>query len=110
MFKLNNCKKKFFSNVRERFAVKVGNKETIGLEEYKSLRMNSYEAKLIEPILSDEALIWKLENAINNIGVNTSKYSIPSDYNEYILTDGINELLRRFKEKTIIINKQRLYP
>ena len=99
MFKLRNYRKDFLINVREKFAVKVGNKEIIGLEEYKSLRMNSYETKLIEPILSDEALVWKLENAISNTGVSTSQYSIPSDYNEYILTDGIDELLKRFKNK-----------
>ena len=99
MFKLNNRKKKFFSNVRERFAVKVGNKETIGLEEYKSLRMNSYETKLIEPILSDEAFIYKIEIAVNNLSITLSKYEIANNYNDYILTDGIDELLERFKNK-----------
>jgi hypothetical protein len=68
----------------------------ISLEEYKTIRMNSYEQKYIAPHLSDEALVWKIKNAMDNVAMKVSDFRVPSTYEEYLLTDGIKELLKRF--------------
>ena len=74
------------------------NKSKISLLEYDTMRLNSYEQKYIEPFLDDEALIWKIENAIKNCSTQSRQYGLPRHYDEYLMTDGINELLKRFKE------------
>lgn len=86
----------FLKHVRPEFQQRVLDKATIGLDEFKTLRMNSYEQKFIEPILSDEAFLYHLEKAINNtrgLGI----YQLPAHYDEYVGTDGVVALLRRFK-------------
>lgn len=69
----------------------------ISLEIYQALRINSYEDKFIEPYLSNEAFVWKLENAIKNSSILT-RHQIPIHYDAYLATDGVTELLKRFKE------------
>lgn len=82
--------------VRDRFASGV----TIELSEYKEMRINSYSDKFIEPLLSDECLIWKVENAIKNSLVKElGSYTLPRHYDEYIQTDGVRELIKRLKLK-----------
>jgi len=71
--------------------------ELVSLSEYQAMRLNSYEQKVLEPYLSDEAFIWKITGAISNSFKEMSTYDFPTTYNEYILTDGIHELLIRFK-------------
>lgn len=85
----------------------------LSLERYKELRTNSYEDKYLEPMLSDEAFIWKIENAIKNVWGNESRFYLPVTYDEYLSTDGIKELLKRFKKlkikstKSIDVDKER---
>jgi len=68
----------------------------ITLETYESLRINSYERKFIRPWLSDEALISEIENALKN-SRESGEFKVPSTYTEYLATEGIEELLKRFK-------------
>jgi hypothetical protein len=97
MFKfLEKAKNEFLSHVDPSIQ-KLANIK-LELDFYKTMYLNSYEQKFIEPYLSDEALIWKIENAIKNskrLGI----YELPKHYDEYLSTDGIAELLKRFKEK-----------
>lgn len=95
---------KFVSEVATEFDSHIGDdirelvsNSPISLEAYQNLQINSYEDKFIEPYLSDEAFIWKLENAIKYAYKLTS-HQLPRHYDEYLSTDGIAELLKRFKE------------
>lgn len=106
MFKfLEECSRKrlkeFMSHVSVEINLRVlkcGETGKISLEEYSEMRMNSYEQKYIEPFLSPEALIWKIENAIKNVSVSFGKYNLPTTYDEYLVSDGIVELLKRYKK------------
>jgi len=91
-------KKEFMSHIKKEIIERCKQKELISLKEYAAMNMNSYESKYIEPFLLPEAFIWKIENALKNICKESRKYYIPKHYNDYILTDGINELLERYKK------------
>ena len=98
---LREREKEFISHVSNEILSLIANcgmTGTISLEAYKEMRMNSYEQKYIEPYLSPEALIWRLENAIKNVFVESGKYKVQSTYDDYLVTDGINELLKRYKK------------
>jgi len=99
MFKfLTKVQNKFMSYISNEIKRLINKKEKISLDFYKTMYLNSYESKILEPYLSDEALIWKIENAIKYSN-KISKYELPRHYGEYLSTDGITELLKRFKEK-----------
>jgi hypothetical protein len=72
----------------------------ITLDLYLEIKLNSYEQKFIEPWLSDQALIHKIENAVKNRSARLGKYDLAKHYDEYLLTDGVDELLKRLKGKT----------
>lgn len=93
---LEDKKKDFLSHIRLQYQEIVDSKRIISLQEYVSMRMNSYEDKYIEPCLSDEALVWKIETALKNTRDN-GHYYIPIVYDDYLKTDAIRELLKRFK-------------
>ena len=73
---------------------------SISLEFYSTMFLNSYEQKFIEAHLSDEALAWKIDNAMKNRGLfaRIGPYDLPKHYDHYLLSDGIDELFKRFKE------------
>jgi len=99
MFKFpTKAKDEFMSHISVEVLAIVSNNKKLSLHRYEKLYLDSYEQKYIEPYLSDEALIWKIENAIKNakrLGI----YELPRHYDEYLSTDGIAELLKRFKGK-----------
>jgi len=64
---------------------------------YQNIKINSYEDKFIEPYLSNEAFVWKVENALKWSSHLTS-HQLPRHYDEYLATDAITELLKRFKD------------
>ena len=98
MFKyLSVVADEFYGHVGEDIRELVSGGDEIPLCMYRNLRVNSYEDKFIEPYLSNEAFIWKLENAMKNSPTLT-KYQLSRHYTEYLATDGVSELLRRFKE------------
>lgn len=90
--------KEFMSHIHKEIQDLVKENKEISLEVYKELRINSYERKYIEPYLSDEALVHKIKYALNNSSTLT-KYELPKHYTEYLHTDGIEELLKRFTRK-----------
>jgi hypothetical protein len=74
------------------------NKTQISLGKYKELRLNSYEQKRLIPYLNKEALVYHIEKSIANRSKSLSNYQLPSHYDEFLMTDGIDELLKRYKE------------
>jgi len=86
----------FNSHISEEIKDKINKKQVISLEEYKEMRINGYEQKRILPLLSDDAFIWHIKNAIKNRGYNVSSLQLPDHYDHYLSTDGIDELLKRF--------------
>ena len=75
------------------------NNTQVSLSEYKLLRMNSYEQKFIEPYLSDEALLDKVKCATQYRARQLGVYDLPSHYDDYLLTDGVNELIKRLEAR-----------
>lgn len=92
--RLKELEDDFMSHIREEFKQFKG---TISLEDYKEMRMNSYEQKFLEPYLSNEALVWKIENALKNSSRTFSELIIPTTYDDYLCSDGMVEILKRFK-------------
>ena len=93
--------KEFMSLVSKTIIARVKAVSGIGLislSEYESMKMNSYEQKYTEPFLSSKALIWKIENALKNVSVSFGEYNVPTTYDEYLESDGIKELLKRYKK------------
>ena len=98
MFKyVSKIAEEFMSHVSEEIRDMVSGGDEISLTKYKKLQINSYEDKFIEPYLSTEAFLWKIENAMKNSPTLT-KHQLARHYTEYLATDGVAELLRRFKE------------
>lgn len=90
----------FLSHVSEDIQARCASGRPIGLEEWKTLRANSYERKFMEPFLTDEAFLYNLDICIRNVQTEyVGPYGLARDYNVYIMTDGIHELRKRFKGK-----------
>jgi hypothetical protein len=66
----------------------------VSLEEYRALRMNSYDREALIPKLSDEALLWDIEYALENVG---HQRSPPETYNEAIIGQYMPEMVKRFR-------------
>lgn len=69
----------------------------ISLRLYKRFSMNSYEREYIFYSLSDEALLWKTENALKNCSP-MRRWGLPSCYDEAIIHRCAPELAARFAE------------
>lgn len=70
----------------------------ISMQEFESMKLNSYEKKLLLPLLDKEALILYVKYckrmSTNKIG----KYSIPKSYEHFLATDAIDLLLAKLEE------------
>ena len=96
---LKEKENEFMSHISKNIQDLYNSGYLITLKIYKELKLNSYENKYIESHLDNEAFIWKIENAIKNVWGKESIFYIPITYNEYLSTDGIKELLKRFKDE-----------
>jgi hypothetical protein len=76
----------------------------ISFDVYKELKINSYEWKVVLPFLCDAAFTGYLENAIHNRSRKIGARELPRHYDDFILTDGVDELLKRFKRQTLDTN------
>jgi len=108
MFKFENLKNEqkieFMSHVRDEYKKIISNKDSVvSLEQYKAMRMNSYEDKVLEPFLSDEAFVYKMEICIKN-AQDLPTYKLARHYDEYLSTDGVRELMKRFKKVKNIVD------
>jgi len=94
------AEKEFYSNIRPEILEIYESGREIPLSEWKEMRMNSYEMKLLEPRLSDEAFVHHFENALNNVSFPTTTYmyKLNSTYDTWVQSEGIVELLERFKK------------
>lgn len=100
MFKyISDVSKEFNSHIGDDIQALVSD-APISLEKYQSLKINSYEDKFLEPHLSDEAFLWKLQNAMKYAN-SLTKHQLPRHYDEYLATDGVSELLKRFMKHTL---------
>jgi hypothetical protein len=82
--------------VKERIAP---DKPKITSCEWKGMRCNSYERKLLVQKLDDAAFIEDMEMCIHNVQTDcVGPWTIPGDYNVYVMTDGIKQALSRLKE------------
>lgn len=92
-----NYRKTFLEHISPEIQSRVApGQPEIGLEEYKNMRMNSWERMEVEPHLTDEAFIWSLRNSLKNTSVQPDPFHPPSTYDRYILAHGIYELETRF--------------
>lgn len=88
----------FYMHVQKKTIERFHEGSLISLEEYKTLRMNSYDRRVLEPLFTDEVLCFSIEYALEQEGNSEFvKYTIPSSYTESILRVHIHELLRRFR-------------
>lgn len=101
--------KLFMQHVRQEFVDRCAEgMPKIGLEEYRAMRMNSYEQKYITKHLDDDAFLWLLEVCRRNVQTDhVGSWGIPSTYNVFIMTDGMSELLRRFNATRLDANRWR---
>jgi len=85
---------KISDSVKERY--KTG--KVIDIKEYREMKVNSYESKLLEPLLSNESFIDKVENAFKNSNIGTTfRFRLPTTYTDFLTGDGIAGLLQRLK-------------
>lgn len=93
-------KKGFMSHVSKAVLVRFKTKKPITWEEYGNMRMNSYERRLVHPLLDTPALIKLIEHELEQEG-NTPlpRYSVPRSYTDSILRLHLPELLKRIKEE-----------
>lgn len=102
MFKgLPDYRGRFMAHVSQEIQDRCApDKPPIGLEEWKTLRANSCERKVMEPKLTDEAFLYNLDICIRNVQTDyVGPWGLARDYNVYIMTDGIHQLRDRFKQK-----------
>jgi len=91
--------KNFYLHVQEKTMIRVYlDGSPITLEEYKEMRMNSYDRRILEPLFNDDVLLYIIETSLAQEG-NSEYYGfqIPSSYTESVLRVHIHELIRRFK-------------
>lgn len=86
----------FWSHIKPEIKEMNDKGETITHEQFKDMRLNSYERQLIEPLLDDDAFIKVVDNALLQEGnIELRKYEIPSSYREAVLRLYTWELMRR---------------
>jgi len=90
---------KFYNSVQEKTMKRAYlDGSPITLEEYKEMRMNSYDRRVLEPLFDDEVLLEIIEYALAQEGNSEfDDYKIPSSYTESVLRVHIHELIRGFK-------------
>jgi hypothetical protein len=92
-------KKWFLSHVQEKTFERFKKGTPITLDEYKGMRMNSYDRRMLEPLFDDETIIYVTKYALNMEGNTKFHYhQIPSDYTQSVLKVHVWELLERFEK------------
>lgn len=70
----------------------------VTLDEWKALRMNSYEREVLVPALGDEALCYHVESCLAQCGRTRSP---PSTYEEAVVGLLVPELVKRLRGKSL---------
>jgi hypothetical protein len=92
-------KEEFLSYVQDKTFERIEKGTPITLEEYKGMRMNSYDRRMLQPLFDDETLIHVTKYALDIEG-NTKfrDMQIPAHYTESVLRVHVWELLERFEK------------
>ena len=78
--------------------VEAGRKLTT--DEYEKLRLNSYEAVLIYPLLDDVAFVRLIRHCLSNSGVNQSgRWTVETTYDEVLLGRLVYQLCDRLEQR-----------
>jgi hypothetical protein len=93
--------KDYMSHVSNETIKKLASNKEITLEEYKDLRANSYERKLLTEKLSNEALEYSINLCMKNTIVPNHASFVPVTYEETLIHTYVPELLKRLKNARI---------
>lgn len=93
--------KEYMSHVSDDTIKKLASNKEITLEEYKDLRANSYERKLLTQKLSNEALEYSIDLSMKNTNVPNHASFVPTTHEEALIHTYVPELLRRLKNARI---------
>lgn len=93
--------KEYMSHVSDDVIKKLTSSKEITLEEYKDLRTNSYERKLLVEKLNNEALEYSIDLCMKNTSVPNYSSFVPTTYEEALIHTYIPELLRRLKNARV---------
>jgi len=92
-------KTEFMKHVRSWVIERVEKGHPMTDSEYSLLRINSYEQRLLQELLDDDAFLKCMEYSLNQIGKHKlGKYEIAKSYNDAIWRFYVPELIKRFKE------------
>lgn len=96
---LGDIRQQFMSHVRAEIQARVlPEQPPIGLDEYKVMRLNSYERAVVHRKLTFEALTWLLEECLKNCQYREcTELQIPRHYDEAVIGELVPMLLRRIK-------------
>lgn len=85
-------------NIRPEYLNRV---EQISLEEYKHMRLNSYEREHLLPLFSDEVMLFVIDLAMkNSVSVSDPGNLRPATtYEQALVFRYLPELLKRYREK-----------
>lgn len=87
----------FMINVSDKIKDRFKTGKKITPEEWKSLKMNSYERRLLFPLQSDELLLEQIEYYMNQEGVRElGQLDVSNNYLDELLRGQLPELIRRF--------------
>lgn len=90
----------FMAHVSDEISDRVKLGTTMTMEEYQSLRMNSYEQHLIQPLLDKAALLELIQHYYKNASFGKySKYTLPRSYDDALTCVLIPMLLERLRNK-----------
>ena len=93
--------KDYMSHVSNETMKRLTSNRDITLEEYKDLRANSYERKLLTEKLNNEALEYSINLCMKNTSVPNHASFVPTTYEEVLIHTYVPELLRRLKNARI---------
>lgn len=91
----------FYSHISSEVKARVEIGKEMGPEEFKKLEINSYEATLIYPTLSNAALVELVRRFLNNCGQRKlGRMEVASTYDEELLGRSIYLLCDRLESVT----------
>ncbi len=97
--RMAKIEERFMEHVRDSVKERTKQKVLITKKEWESFHGNSYERKVLHPLLDNECLLSVIEYYYSQTGwKKSSKFDIPETYNETIQREFLPLLMERFKE------------
>ena len=92
---------RFMSHISPEIRARVESGLPVTWTEYENLRGNSYERKVLYPLLDDEALVNLTELCLKNSSCGRlGRFSLAKHYDEALIGEMLPMLLDRFKKRT----------